>query len=398
MPRVGKKGGDRCMATSADSVRTHPASVPTAISVRVGLRSANRLKLGLFGANCSSGRAVTTVPERWSGKWEDCIRLAKMADEAGIEFMLPIGRWKGYGGETNYQGATYETVTWAAGLLAKTKRLTVFGTVHAPLLHPLVAAKEFVTADHIGEGRFGLNLVCGWNEGEFTMFGATLRDHEARYDYAQEWLDAVKLAWSSEAPFDFDGAFIKLKDVQLDPKPYGGTRPIIMNAGASPTGQAFAIRNCDALFSTTSLDKLDVTARHVETVKETAAAEGREIGMYTVGVIVCRPTTKDAHDYYQHCVIDNADWAAVDNILALRNITPETRPPDEFQKHRYHTANGLGGLPVIGNPDTVAHMLGELVTAGLTGIAVSFVNYAEELPFFCDEVLPRLARMGLRQK
>ena len=40
---------------------------------------------------------------------------------------------------------------------------------------------------------FGLNLVCGWNEGDFEMFGATLRDHEARYDYAQEWLDIVKL-------------------------------------------------------------------------------------------------------------------------------------------------------------------------------------------------------------
>jgi len=69
--------------------------------------SANRLKLGLFGANCSSGRAVTTVPERWSGSWPDCARLAQMADRAGIEFMLPIGRWKGYGGDTDYQGATW---------------------------------------------------------------------------------------------------------------------------------------------------------------------------------------------------------------------------------------------------------------------------------------------------
>src|SRR3984893_1088197 len=75
--------------------------------------SANRLKLGLFGANCSSGRAVTTVPERWSGSWPDCVKLAQMADRAGIEFMLPIGRWKGYGGDTDYQGATWETVTWA---------------------------------------------------------------------------------------------------------------------------------------------------------------------------------------------------------------------------------------------------------------------------------------------
>src|SRR3974390_1357022 len=90
---------------------------------RAAMGSANRLKLGLFGANCSSGRAVTMVPERWSGSWPDCVRLAQMADRAGIEFMLPIGRWKGYGGATDYQGTTLETVTWATGLVASTQNL-----------------------------------------------------------------------------------------------------------------------------------------------------------------------------------------------------------------------------------------------------------------------------------
>src|SRR3954469_17869573 len=92
---------------------------------RAQMGSANRLKLGLFGANCSSGRAVTMVPERWSGSWPDCLARARTADEAGIEFMLPIGRWKGYGGDTDYQGATFETVTWACGLLAATQKITV---------------------------------------------------------------------------------------------------------------------------------------------------------------------------------------------------------------------------------------------------------------------------------
>ena len=296
---------------------------------RAAMYSANRLKLGLFGANCSSGRAVTMVPERWSGSWPDCVALAQMADEAGIEFMLPIGRWKGYGGDTDYQGATFETVTWACGLLAKTRRLTVFGTVHAPLIAPLIAAKEFVTADHIGEGRFGLNVVCGWNEGEFEMFGATLRDHETRYEYAQEWLDVIKLAWSAprencDEDFDFDGRFIKLRGGRANPKPYGGTRPLIMNAGASPTGQAFAIRNCDALFSNVSRGiSFEETAAHVKNVRALARQGGREIGVYTVGVVTCRPTAKEAEDYYRHSIVDNADWRAVDNILAMKNVTPK---------------------------------------------------------------------------
>ena len=82
--------------------------------------NANALKIGLFGANCSSGRSATKVPERWSASWPDCLKLARMADDAGIDFMLPIGRWKGYGGDTDFHGATLETVTWAAGLLAAT--------------------------------------------------------------------------------------------------------------------------------------------------------------------------------------------------------------------------------------------------------------------------------------
>jgi alkanesulfonate monooxygenase SsuD/methylene tetrahydromethanopterin reductase-like flavin-dependent oxidoreductase (luciferase family) len=51
---------------------------------------------------------------------------------------------------------------------------------------------------------------------------------------------------------------------------------------------------------------------------------------------------------------------------------------------------------VIGDPDEVARVLAELSQAGLRGIGISFVNYADELPYFCDEVLPRLKKMGLR--
>ena len=155
-----------------------------------------------------------------------------MADKAGIDFMLPIGRWKGYGGETDFHGATLETVTWACGLLAATRRITVFGTVHAPLFHPVIAAKEFVTADHIGEGRFGLNIVAGWNEGEFEMFGVKQRDHETRYEFAQEWIDVVKRAWSMPA-VRFRGAFFPAHRRARQAETFGGTRPIIMNAGSS---------------------------------------------------------------------------------------------------------------------------------------------------------------------
>jgi len=366
---------------------------------RIAMYNSNALKIGVFGANCSSGRSATRVPERWSASWPDCLRLVRMADDAGIDFMLPIARWKGYGGETDFHGSSLETITWAVGLLGATKRITVFGTVHAPLFHPLIAAKEFVTADHVGEGRVGVNLVVGWNEGEFEMFGVEQREHDVRYEFAQEWLDVVTRAWADDAQFDFEGEFLRLKGVRAHPKPYGGTRPILMNAGSSPAGQAFALRNCDAFFVATagSRTSLEANAKKVAEVKGAARGLGRDIEIYTVGQVICRPTQKEAEDYYRHAVIENADWGAIDGMLANKNITPQTIPPEEYAaKRRYFAANAIGGFPFIGTPDRVADELAIISRSGMRGIALSFVNYLLELPYFCDEVLPRLARLGVR--
>ncbi|MDH7796014.1 MULTISPECIES: LLM class flavin-dependent oxidoreductase [unclassified Beijerinckia] len=363
---------------------------------RNAMYNGNALKIGLFGANCSSGRAVTQIAERWTGNWPDNRKLAQLADNAGLDFMLPIARWKGYGGDTDYQGTTLETVTWATALLSATKHITVFGTVHAPLFHPIIAAKEYVTADLVGAGRFGLNLVVGWNQDEFDMFGVSQREHDARYSYGQEWIDAVKMAWSDAEDFNFDGDFIKLKNVRAKPKPFGGSQPMIMNAGSSGAGRAFALRNCNAFFTNAPKDEPDEIRRHVQSVKEEAAKIGREIDVYTVGVITCRPTAKEAEDYYRYAVIENADWSAVDSILAKRRITPQSWGEIEFQKERLHTANGMGGLPIIGDPDMVARQLIEMSRAGLRGVGASFINYLEELPYFCAEVLPRLEKAGIR--
>ena len=364
---------------------------------RLAMYNANTLKLGLFGANCSSGRSATKVPERWSASWADCLALAKMGDEAGIDFLLPIGRWKGYGGDTDLHGETLETITWATGLLAATSRVTVFGTVHAPLFHPIIAAKEMVTADQIGEGRFGLNIVVGWNEDEFEMFGVAQRDHEARYDYAQEWIDAIKLIWSEREDFDFAGRYINLKGVRAKPKPYGGSRPIIMNAGASPTGQAFAVKNCDAFFMQASRVTVAETAERVGKVKHLAQQQGARSASIPSASSPAGPRCARLR-----IITVIASWIrprpAVDRLLAMCNITPRTVSAEEFAKQRSQFAHGNSGLPIIGDPDHVARQLIDLSSAGLTGIAVSLVNYADELPYLCDEVLPRLERAGLRER
>ena len=322
-----------------------------------------------------------------------------MADDAGIDFLLPIGRWKGYGGDTDYQGTTLETITWATGLLAPTKRITVFGTVHAPIFNPVVAAKEMVTADHIGEGRFGLNIVVGWNEGEFDMFGVEQREHEDRYEYAQEWIDVIKMIWSDRENFDFDGKYLHMKGVRGKPKPFGGTRPLIMNAGASATGQAFAVKNCDAFFLQASRTSLDETAQRVRQAKDAARAQGREIGCYTVGVVTCKPTQKEAEDYFHHCIVECADWNAVDSILAMKNISPQTVPMAGIFRaaHRLRARHGRPADRRRSRSRRRAACRPQQSRADRHR-ASRWSIIVDELPYFCDEVIGRLQRMGLREK
>ena len=146
-----------------------------------------------------------------------------MLDEAGIDFMLPIARWIGYGGETDFHGGVLETMTWAAGLLAATKNIAVFATIHTAANHPAVVAKQIATIDQIGHGRAGLNIVAGWNKPEYEALGLTLPDdHETRYAYAQEWFDLIRKLWASDTHFDWDGTYFKAKRIRAIPQPVRG--------------------------------------------------------------------------------------------------------------------------------------------------------------------------------
>ncbi len=182
--------------------------------------------------------------------------------------------------------------------------------------------------------------------------------------------------------------------------PNRGTRarPLIMNAGASPDGKAFAIRNCDALFTTArrATDELmpfEEAAQDVVAAKAQARALGHEIGVYTVGVVTLRPTQREADEYARY-VDENTDWNAVDAIMEMKGLND--RPPEIRERIRSGYARGMGGLPLTGTPDSIAAALAQISGAGFDGIAISFVNYLDELPYFRDEVLPRLERLGLR--
>ena len=359
--------------------------------------NANRFKLGVFAPNCSSGLALTTVPERWVASWENNLALAAMAEMAGLEFILPIARWHGYdGAEVTGQESTLETVSWAIGMLAATRALSIFGTIHTPLINPVFAAKQIVTADHIGAGRFGLNVVSGWNKTEFKMFGVGLREHDQRYEYSTEWLEIVRKLWSETEPFDYRGQFFQLEGVIGSPKPYFGDRPLLMSAGSSPAGRAFAAKHADCLF----MHLVDETtlAAEITALRDHAAAQGRtdRIGVFSSGHVVCRPTQKEAEDYYEYYAVERADMTAVETLMRTR-AEGRSMSPGKAAHNKRLLASGLGTFAIVGNPDVVAQKFRQLSDAGLDGMAFGLVNYVDELPFFAAEVLPRMERLGTRE-
>jgi alkanesulfonate monooxygenase SsuD/methylene tetrahydromethanopterin reductase-like flavin-dependent oxidoreductase (luciferase family) len=294
-----------------------------------------------------------------------------MAERAGLEFVLPIARWRGFGGETKAREWSFETFTWAAGLAAATSRIGLFMTVHVPLVHPVYAAKALATVDHISNGRAGLNIVCGWNPDEFEMFGTSL-DYDV-YARAAEWITIVSRPASLQNP-----------------------RPVTMNAAFGKPGRNFAAAHCDFLFSTFS--NIEDGRSHVTDMQDRAKRVGRDVGIYTVCHVVCRETDSEAQAYYQHYAVEQADDAAVDYHMSKKQQFANSHDSAAFATYRKRFAGGAGSYPLVGSPEHIAEQLERICSQGYSGAALSFVNCTDELPFFCERVLPLLESSGLRTK
>jgi FMNH2-dependent dimethyl sulfone monooxygenase len=356
------------------------------------LKGPNPFKLGIFSANADGGLAITDVPERWRASWDDNRAVAAIADKAGIEFLLPIARWKGFGGKNRVREWSFETFAWAAGLAAVTQQIAIFMTVHVPLLHPLYAAKALATVDHISGGRAGLNIVCGWNPAEFAMFGVA--PSERGYDQAREWLGIVERAYASSEPFDYAGDYYDLKGVVSRPASVQVPRPVTMNAAFGGPGRDFAARHCDFLFST--FTEIEDGRRHVADIAKRAEAHGREVGVYAVCHVVCRESQAEAEAYYDLYANRVADHEAVDAHMAGKEEFSHSHEPAAYLRYRQRFAGGAGTYPLIGTPERIADELAAIAREGYCGAALSFVNYLDELPFFCERVLPLLIAAGLR--
>ena len=360
------------------------------------LFSDNRMKLGVMAFNCSHGSTITTVPEAWDLNWADTQEIAQMADAARLEVLLPVGRWRGYGGPSNFNNATFESFTWAASIGAITEYISVFATCHVPLVNPIMAAKMAATIDHVTGGRFSINVVCGWFKDEFEMFNAELREHDERYVYGAEWVELVRKLWSEPDEFDFDGKYFHSKRAWSQPKPMQQPYPPVMNAGGSEAGQRFAATVANMNFVLLKAHEPEAGKAQVDKLKNMAREVGREVQSWIHVYVVCRETEKEAQDYLNYYVREKGDLEAVNNLMSIFEVQTETLPPEALDQFRFHFMAGHGGYPLVGTPEQIVDGLTTLAEMGVDGCLISWVDYKTELRQWIDDVLPLMEQAGLR--
>ena len=362
------------------------------------LFSDNKLKLGIFATNVSGGCAITTAEEAYQLNWPNTLSIAELADRHGYEAMVPVARWKGFGGPSNFNGTNFETYTWAAGLGQATKRIGVLTTSHVPTVHPVMAAKQATTVDHISNGRFALNIVCGWFAPELEMFGRDIMEHDTRYEFAAEWIELVKLLWSRDDEFDYEGKFLRIRKGFSMPKPIQKPFPPLMNAGSSGKGRDFAAKYADMAFIHLDPSDLEGVKAHVESYRRLAREEyGREIQIWANGHVTQRETQKEADDYLHHYVVEMGDDAAVENILQIQGQQMQRLQKEQREQAKFNIKAGWGGYPLVGTADRIVDELQKLTAVGIDGMLLSWVDYLDGLARWQRDVMPRLEQAGLRR-
>ncbi|AQH04260.1 monooxygenase (plasmid) [Burkholderia sp. KK1] len=186
-----------------------------------------------------------------------------------------------------------EPITTLAALSQATSRIGLIATASTTYTEPFNLARQFASLDHISRGRIGWNIVTSWVGGAGPNFGYEQQiEHAERYARAHEFLEVVTQLWDSwadDAVLDdaasgrfldparvrrigYQGKFHRVAGPLNLPRPPQG-HPVLVQAGSSPTGKAFAARYAEAVF-TAHLTKESAIDFYAE-LKAAASSAGR---------------------------------------------------------------------------------------------------------------------------
>jgi alkanesulfonate monooxygenase len=188
-------------------------------------------------------------------------RFARAHEDAGFDRVL-IG----------YSSSRPEGAQVAAYAAAHTERIS-FLVAHRPgFVAPTLAARTFATLDQFTQGRIAVHIITGGSDAEQRRDGDYLSKDE-RYDRTDEYLDIVKQAWTSDAPFSYHGKHYQLEEFYSEVRSPQQPRIPLYFGGSSDAAYRVGGKHADvyALWG----EPLAETRQQIDSVGEAANQAGR---------------------------------------------------------------------------------------------------------------------------
>ncbi|MBC3917970.1 LLM class flavin-dependent oxidoreductase [Undibacterium sp. CY18W] len=190
----------------------------------------------------------------------------------------------------------------ASYIASQTEKIGILLAHRPGFVAPTLAARQLATLDHFSDGRVAVHIISGGDDTEQQRDGDYL-DHDQRYARTEEYLDVVKKTWTSEGPFDHEGANYRLKGQNAGVRPLHNQHLPIYFGGSSDVAIEVAGKHADvyALWGESLAQVADTIAR----VRAAAAKHGRADKIrFSLSL---RPVL---------AATEEAAWAKADAILA----------------------------------------------------------------------------------
>ncbi|PRY10798.1 LLM class flavin-dependent oxidoreductase [Kineococcus rhizosphaerae] len=359
------------------------------------------MRTGLFLPTTNNGYLYSAAAPQYAPSYALNRRATLAAEAVGMDFVLSMVKHRGYGGPMGFWDQSLESLAMMGPLVEATSTIGLWASVGAPSLHPAMAAKAAAVLDEASGGRFGLNVVGGWNRAEYAQMGLwpSADYHARRYAYVEEYLDVVRGLWE-HGRLTHHGEFFDLDDCLLDPRPVHGVTVVV--PGQSPRSLASAGRQADVNFV---LGDLPTLARARRGLLDVARPLGRRVESCALFGVITAPTDAEAADTAR-AYLEAADAATLAGLQAAAgtdasgtaangNLKDQARGVPEIRFDHPVQAPvvvgpGLYQPNLVGSYDRVAATLDALETeCDVTGCVLSVPDYTTDVEILGAEVLPR---------
>ncbi|WUH92850.1 LLM class flavin-dependent oxidoreductase [Streptomyces sp. NBC_00433] len=339
---------------------------------------------GIFLPVGNGGWMVSTTAPHPEASYAWNKRAALRAESIGLDFIMSMAKWRGFGGTTDHWGRSLESMTLMSALAEATTRVKIWATLHANVHNPAIAAKMLTTLQDVSGGRAGLNIVNGSYAEEFEQFGLWDAElsHQDRYRMTELWTEAVRRLWT-EPSVTMRTPYFDLVDCESRPHP--ASRPTIISAGKSEDARRFQARHADGAFlAAESLDEMRALSADVHA---RAKAHDRVCKTYSMLTVVQDETDALAAEKVR-------EWGAGLDREALADMRRAWGVPEDQARAWAEGAEGEAAFQtayVAGSAATVTEHIGYIVReADLDGLMLIFPEYDEDMLLFGRTVLPAL--------